>query len=164
MLQVELVSPEKILFSGQASFVRARTVGGGEIAFLTGHAPFIGALEICAVKIVTEGGDEQFVAVHGGFVEVSDDTVTILSDVAELAGDIDVTRAEDSRSRAESCRCSSFGGITSSSSFVVMRFHTSLASGFPGTRRRTPRSVASQTPSPSASRSSIRPAAPFQGR
>src|SRR5437868_14318159 len=87
MLQVELVSPEAILYSGQASFVRARTVGGGEIAFLTGHAPFIGALEICAVKIITDGGAEQLVAVHGGFVEVSEDRVTILSDVAELAED-----------------------------------------------------------------------------
>ena len=101
MLQVELVSPEKILFSGQASFVRARTVGGGEIAFLTGHAPFIGALEICVVKIITDSGDEQFIAVHGGFVEVSDDTVTILSDVAEMADDIDVARAEAARTRAE---------------------------------------------------------------
>jgi F-type H+-transporting ATPase subunit epsilon len=102
MLQVELVSPEKVLFSGPASFVRARTVGGGEIAFLTGHAKFIGALEICAVKIITEGGEEQYVAVHGGFVEVSEDAVTILSDVAELQGDIDAARAEEARSRAES--------------------------------------------------------------
>jgi F-type H+-transporting ATPase subunit epsilon len=102
VLDVELVSPERILFSGQASFVRARTVGGGELAFLTGHAPFIGALEICAVKIITDGGAEQLVAVHGGFVEVSDDRVTILSDVAELAEDIDAGRAEQARSRAES--------------------------------------------------------------
>jgi F-type H+-transporting ATPase subunit epsilon len=101
VLQVELVSPEKILYSGQASFVRARTIGGGEIAFLTGHAPFIGALETSAVKIITDTGDELFVAVHGGFVEVSDDTVTILSDVAELHADIDVARAEEARSRAE---------------------------------------------------------------
>lgn len=101
MLQVELVSPEKILYSGQASFVRARTVGGGEIAFLTGHAPFIGALETSSVKIITEAGDELFAAVHGGFVEVSDDTVTILSDVAELHGEIDAARAEEARSRAE---------------------------------------------------------------
>ena len=101
MLQVELVSPEKILFSGQASFVRARTVGGGEIAFLTGHAPFIGALETCVVKIITESSDEQLIAVHGGFVEVSDDTVTILSDVAEMADDIDVARAETARTQAE---------------------------------------------------------------
>lgn len=101
MLQVELVSPEKVLYSGQASFVRARTVGGGEIAFLTGHAKFIGALEIASVKIVADSGEEIHAAVHGGFVEVSDDTVTILSDVAELQGDIDVARAEDARSRAE---------------------------------------------------------------
>ena len=101
MLQVELVSPEKVLYSGHASFVRARTVGGGEIAFLTGHAPFIGALEICAVKIIQESGDELYVAVHGGFVEVSDDTVTLLSDVAELQEDIDAARAEEARSRAE---------------------------------------------------------------
>jgi F-type H+-transporting ATPase subunit epsilon len=102
VLDVELVSPERILFSGQASFVRVRTVGGGEIAFLTGHAPFIGALDICAVKLITDGGAEQLVAVHGGFVEVSDDRVTILSDVAELAEDIDVGRAEQARTQAES--------------------------------------------------------------
>jgi F-type H+-transporting ATPase subunit epsilon len=96
------VSPEKILFSGQASFVRVRTIGGGEIAFLTGHAPFIGALDICAAKLITEGGAEQLVAVHGGFVEVSDDKVTILSDVAELAEEIDVPRAERARTQAES--------------------------------------------------------------
>jgi len=101
VLDVELVSPERILFSGQASFVRVRTVGGGELAFLTGHAPFIGALEICAVKIITDGGEEQLVAVHGGFVEVSDDRVTILSDVAELAEDIDVAQAERAREKAE---------------------------------------------------------------
>src|SRR3954463_11547554 len=101
MLDVDLVSPEKILYSGQASFVRARTVGGGEIAFLTGHAPFIGALDTCVVKIIQESGDELLVAVHGGFVEVSDDTVTILSDVAELRDDVDAARAEDARARAE---------------------------------------------------------------
>jgi F-type H+-transporting ATPase subunit epsilon len=101
VLHVELVSPEKVLYQGDASFVRVRTVGGGEIAFLTGHAPFIGALDICVAKIITESGAEQYIAVHGGFVEVSDDAVTILSDVAELAEDIDVRRAEEARSRAE---------------------------------------------------------------
>ena len=100
MLDVELVSPERVLYTGQATFVRVRTVGGGEIAFLTGHAPFIGALDICVAKITTDAGTDQFIAVHGGFVEVSDDTVTILSDVAELADDVDVARAEQARTRA----------------------------------------------------------------
>ena len=99
-LQVDLVSPERILWSGEAEMVVART-SEGDIAFLTGHAPFIGALGIGAVTIEEPGGKQTKVAVHGGFVEVSDDTVTILSDVAELAGDIDAGRAEDARTRAE---------------------------------------------------------------
>jgi F-type H+-transporting ATPase subunit epsilon len=99
-LQVELVSPERILYSGQADMVIARTVGGGEIAFLTGHALFVGALDIATVTIRSTEGDE-LVAVHGGFVEVSNDTVTILSEVAELSSQIDVERARLARDRAE---------------------------------------------------------------
>ena len=51
-LQVELVSPERILYSGEADMVVCRTEGGGEIAFHTGHAPFLGALTIAQVKVV----------------------------------------------------------------------------------------------------------------
>jgi F-type H+-transporting ATPase subunit epsilon len=99
-LQVDLVSPERILYQGEADMVIARTVGGGDIAFLTGHAPFVGALAIAPVTIRSESGDEV-AAVHGGFVEVSGDRVTILSDVAELASQIDVARAERARDEAE---------------------------------------------------------------
>lgn len=99
-LQVELVSPERILYSGEADMVIARTVGGGDVAFLTGHAPFVGALEIATLTIRSGGGDEV-VAVHGGFVEVSHDTVTILSDVAELSSQIDVERARAAKARAD---------------------------------------------------------------
>ena len=92
-LQVELVSPERILYSGEAEMVIARTAGG-DIAFLSGHAPFVGALGIGAVRIKPVGGvGEERAAVHGGFVEVKDDRVTILSDVAELASQIDAERA-----------------------------------------------------------------------
>jgi F-type H+-transporting ATPase subunit epsilon len=81
-LQVEVVSPERILYSGEADMVIARTVGGGDIAFLTGHAPFVGALAVGPVTVRSgRGGDEVF-DVNGGFVEVSDNTVTILSDAA----------------------------------------------------------------------------------
>jgi F-type H+-transporting ATPase subunit epsilon len=100
-LQVELVSPERILYSGEADIVIARTVGGGELAFLTGHAPFVGALDIATVTIRSDQGDEV-VAVHGGFVEVSNDRVTILSDVAELGSQIDVDRARRAAEEAES--------------------------------------------------------------
>jgi F-type H+-transporting ATPase subunit epsilon len=100
-LEVQVVSPERILYTGTATMVVARTVGGGDIAFLTGHAPFIGALAIHQVKVVPEAGDEQLIAVHGGFVEVSNSRVTVLSDVAELPEQIDVHRAERAKQRAE---------------------------------------------------------------
>lgn len=99
-LQVELVSPETIAFSGEARTVVAR-VATGDIAFLTGHIPFIGVLQAHPVRIIAEDGSETVVAVHQGFVEVSDDKVTILSDVAEIAADIDVPRAEAAKARAE---------------------------------------------------------------
>src|SRR5438270_13418789 len=92
-LQVDLVSPERILYSGEAEMVICRTIGGGEIAFLTGHTPFLGALAVAPVRIKTTGGDWEQAAVHGGFVEVRDDRVIILSDLAELASQIDFERA-----------------------------------------------------------------------
>ena len=98
-LQVELVSPERILYSGEADMVVCRTVSGGEVAFLTGHAPFLAALDPGVVRVKTPNG-EEVAAVHGGFVEVRDDRVIILSDVAELAKDIDVSRAERAKSEA----------------------------------------------------------------
>ena len=100
-LHVEVVSPERILWTGDADMVIARTIGGGDIAFLTGHAPFVGALDIGTVTIHLADGPDELVAVHGGFVEVSHDRVTILSDVAELASQIDVERARHAQERAE---------------------------------------------------------------
>lgn len=100
-LHVEVVSPERILWTGDAEMVVARTVGGGEIAFLTDHAPFVGALDVSWVTIRPAEGPDEVVAVHGGFVEVSHNRVTILSDVAELASQIDVARAQAAQERAE---------------------------------------------------------------
>ena len=100
-MQVELVSPEKILWSGEAEMVITRTVGGGDIAFLPGHAPFVGALGIGAMTIRPTDGKDEHVAVHGGFVEVSNNTVTILSDVAEMQDHIDYDRAVAAKDAAE---------------------------------------------------------------
>ena len=99
-LQVELVSPERILFSGEASMVVCRTAGG-EIAFMTGHAPFLGALGIAVVRVHQEGGDVLKAAVHEGFVEVKDNRVIILSDVAELPDQVDAERARRAKEDAE---------------------------------------------------------------
>ncbi|MFZ4433155.1 MAG: ATP synthase F1 subunit epsilon [Microthrixaceae bacterium] len=104
-LLVELVSPERVAYSGEARMVICRTTTG-DIAFLPGHVPFIGVLATHPVRVLLEDG-ELVIAVHQGFVEVSppDDEgrtrVTILSDVAELADQIDVDRARASKARSE---------------------------------------------------------------
>ena len=101
--QVDIVSPEKVLFSGEANMVITRTLEGGEIAFQAGHAPFLGALVENHTRIFLTDGSVQDVAVHRGFVEVSGDPtkVSILSDTAELAQDIDVERAKAALERHE---------------------------------------------------------------
>lgn len=104
-LVVELVSPERVAYTGEAKMVICRTTRG-DIAFLPGHVPFIGVLATHSVRVLLVDGGEQVIAVHQGFVEVSppegDDTrVTVLSDVCELAETIDVGRAGEAKARAE---------------------------------------------------------------
>ena len=81
-MEVSLVSPEKILYTGEATMVILRTLDGGDIAFLDNHAPFIGALAEGEVTVRSPEGDKKFAA-SGGFVEVSNNVVTIVSDAAE---------------------------------------------------------------------------------
>jgi F-type H+-transporting ATPase subunit epsilon len=99
-MQVDLVSPEKMLFSGEATIVVARTTDG-DAAFLAGHAAFIGQLGIGPVTIRTADGKDIKAAVHGGFVEVRNNRVVILSDVAELASDIDANRAAAAKAKLD---------------------------------------------------------------
>jgi len=110
-LQVQLVSPERILWSGEAEMLTARTVEGGDITFLTGHAPFVGALEIGQVTVRPAQGSDVNFAVHGGFVEVSNDEVSVLSDVAEAMEQVDVNRAREARDRARAALSLDVGDI-----------------------------------------------------
>jgi F-type H+-transporting ATPase subunit epsilon len=97
---VSLVTPERILFDGDAEMVTMRS-GGGDIAFLAGHEPYVSTVEIGVVRIdVAEGQSERFAA-HGGFVEVNEGTVTVLSGIAERAGEIDVARAQRAKEEVE---------------------------------------------------------------
>jgi F-type H+-transporting ATPase subunit epsilon len=100
-VDVQLVSPEQVLYQGVGKMVVVRTLGGGDIAFEDNHAAFLGALADWPARVKFEDGTQSWFAVHGGFVEVSNNQVIILSDVAELATDIDVARATEAKSRAE---------------------------------------------------------------
>jgi F-type H+-transporting ATPase subunit epsilon len=103
--QVEFVSPEEILYSDTATQVIARTRGGGEIAFLTGHEPFIGSLTNCEVKVTEESGDIKRFAVRGGFVSVTgtmaETKVTVLSDAAQPVEGIDRAMVEAELAEAQ---------------------------------------------------------------
>jgi F-type H+-transporting ATPase subunit epsilon len=85
----------------------------------------VGALDIATVTIRSAEGDE-LVAVHGGFVEVSDDTVTILSEVAELSSQIDVERARLAQEKAEE---RARGGHDTEAEAAARRAHVRLAAG-----------------------------------
>jgi len=100
-MHVELVSPELILYSGDAEMVICRTIGGGDIAFLADHAPFLGALDDAIVRIRKTDGEWEEAAVHYGFVHVRDNSVILLSDLAELASAIDFERARRERDELE---------------------------------------------------------------
>lgn len=100
MLVVEVVSPESVAYTGEAEMVIARTVGGGDIAFQPGHVSFIGTLAVWSIEVVKADGTRDTFAVHRGFVQISDDVVTILSDVSEDVSSIDVDRAVAARDRA----------------------------------------------------------------
>ncbi len=82
-LQVSIVSPEQVLFTGEADMVVARTTSG-DAAFLTGHSPVLASLAAGKVRVVAANADIATAVVDGGFIEVSNDTVTVLTDRAEL--------------------------------------------------------------------------------
>ena len=99
-IHVQLLVPERSLFTGDATLVALRA-GDGDIAFLANHAPFMATVQICVVKIERPGDEVLYVAVHGGFVRVAKNEVVILADVAELAYEIDLGRARSALARAE---------------------------------------------------------------
>lgn len=98
-LAVSVVTPQRAVFEAEASFVIARSADG-DIGVLPGHAPFLGALEDARL-IVQDSAGQTYIAVHGGFIEVLDNRVTVLTQTAELATEIDITRAQSERSDAE---------------------------------------------------------------
>jgi F-type H+-transporting ATPase subunit epsilon len=100
VFDVQLVSPEQILFEGEAEMVVCRALDG-DIAFLKDHVPYLGVLDDDAVRIIQPGDAETAAAVHGGFVQMNGDKLVVLSDLAELKDDIDVARARQAKQNAE---------------------------------------------------------------
>jgi F-type H+-transporting ATPase subunit epsilon len=96
---LEIVTPKKVVFSGDViSFSAPGVLGGFQV--LKNHAPLLSNIAIGEVKVVGVAGDESRYATSGGTVEVRENKVTMLAETAERADEIDVRRAESARDRA----------------------------------------------------------------
>ena len=99
-IYVDVVSAEKSIFSGEAKFV-ALPGEGGELGILHGHTPLITRIRPGSVRIEKADGDEEFVFVAGGYLEVQPDRVTVLADTAIRGHDLDEAKALEAKKRAE---------------------------------------------------------------
>lgn len=99
-LTLEIVTAERqVLAEENVDMVIAPAIDG-EVGILPNHAPLITVLQIGELRL-KKGADEQSIIIAGGFLEVLNDKVTILADVAERLEEIDVAAAEQARTRAE---------------------------------------------------------------
>jgi F-type H+-transporting ATPase subunit epsilon len=99
-LTVEIVTAERVVYSEEGVDEVIAPGAEGEFAVLPQHAAFITTLVPGELRII-KGGDEEAMAVTGGFFEVRSDRVVVLADAAERVEEIDVARAEAARRRAE---------------------------------------------------------------
>jgi F-type H+-transporting ATPase subunit epsilon len=97
---VDVVSAERSIFSGEAKFV-ALPGESGELGILHGHTPLITRIRPGSVRIEKADGDEEFVFVAGGYLEVQPDRVTVLADTAIRGHDLDEAKALEAKKRAE---------------------------------------------------------------
>jgi len=100
-LTVELVAADRVVWSGPATMVIARTVEG-DIGVLRGHAPVLSVLTEAVVEITSEDGSVVFAVADGGFLSVAGDRVSILSEHAELSAEVDVDAARAALEEARS--------------------------------------------------------------
>ena len=99
MLKLEIVTPEKRVVDTEADSVSVPTASG-EAGILPNHAPLIAALKPGVLAYSNRGGTER-IAIGGGFVEVSQDKVSVLADTAETADEVNGEQARIDREEAE---------------------------------------------------------------
>ena len=99
-MKVDVVSAEESIFSGTARFV-ALPGEMGELGIYPRHTPLITRIRPGSVRIQTADGQEEFIFVAGGILEVQPDRVTVLSDTAIRGKDLDEAKATEARKSAE---------------------------------------------------------------
>lgn len=98
-LQVELVSADRLVWSGEASMIIART-SEGDVGVLPGHAPMLSVMVDGVIDVTTVDGETWIAAVDAGFLSVADNRVSVLAEHAEMAHDINLEKAKADLERA----------------------------------------------------------------
>lgn len=98
-MHLQIITPEKIVFDGDVDGLTLPAMTG-ELTILPGHVPLITPLRSGEIML-HHGNDRQHMAVHGGFVEVSGDTIKLLTEAAELEEEVDERRAQEALERAQ---------------------------------------------------------------
>lgn len=107
---LDVVSAEKQMFSGLVEKIQV-TGSEGELGIFPGHAPLLTAIKPGMVRIVKEHGNEEYIYLSGGLLEVQPSTVTVLSDTAIRGEDLDEARVMESKRKAEEHISNSHGDI-----------------------------------------------------
>lgn len=99
-MQVEVVSADRVVWSGQATNIIAKTVEG-DIGILPGHSPVLAVLVPGGIEILCPDNTREIVAVDGGFISVAQGRVSILSEYASVAGEVGLAEAEKELAAAQ---------------------------------------------------------------
>jgi F-type H+-transporting ATPase subunit epsilon len=120
-MRCEIVTQEKQIYSADdVQMVLAPGVEG-QLGILPHHAPLLTSLDEGVMQVRLADGKEELFAIHGGFMEVLPDRVTVLADVAEHAEEIDLARAEEARKRAAELMQKSYAGPDLARAEAAMR-------------------------------------------
>lgn len=98
-LLLEIVTPERLAYSDTVDAV-VLPGAEGEMGVLPNHAPLLATLGVGELRI-RKGGEEEFFAIAGGFVQVRPDKVVVMAETADMASEIDIERAQEARREAE---------------------------------------------------------------
>ena len=98
-LQLEIVTPEKLAYQGEVDSVQLPG-SEGELGVLPHHAPLISTLGAGELRL-RKGGEDEFFAIVGGFLQVLPDKVVVMAETAAMASEIDVEKAQEARRQAE---------------------------------------------------------------
>jgi F-type H+-transporting ATPase subunit epsilon len=98
-LQLEIVTPERLAYSGEVDMVLVPGVDG-ELGILPHHAPLVSLLGLGELRL-RRGQDEESFAIVGGFLQVRPDKVVVMAETADLDSEIDLERAREARREAE---------------------------------------------------------------